>query len=46
MLIAYELSVYTEGKGLDRHINMVRKDRGFTADKLSELCNILKHKED
>ncbi len=29
-----------EGKGLGRRINMVRKDRGFTADRLSELCNI------
>lgn len=29
-----------EGKGLGRRINMVRKDRGFTSDKLSELCNI------
>ena len=29
-----------EGKGLGKRINMVRKDRGFTADKLSELCNI------
>lgn len=27
-------------KGLGKRINMVRKDRGFTADKLSELCNI------
>ncbi len=25
-----------EGKGLGRRINMVRKDRGFTADRLSE----------
>ena len=29
-----------EEKGLGRRINMARKDRGFTADKLSELCNI------
>ena len=29
-----------EEKGLGKRINMVRKDRGFTADKLSELCNI------
>ena len=29
-----------EGKGLGRRINMVRKDRRFTADRLSELCNI------
>ena len=29
-----------EGKGLGKRINMVRKDRGFTADRLSELCNI------
>ena len=27
-------------KGLGRRINMVRKDRGFTADSLSELCHI------
>lgn len=27
-------------KGLGKRINMVRKDRGFTADSLSELCNI------
>ncbi len=27
-------------KGLGKRINEVRKDRGFTADKLSELCNI------
>lgn len=29
-----------ERKGLGKRINTVRKDRGFTADKLSELCNI------
>ena len=29
-----------EEKGLGRRINMVRKDRRLTADKLSELCNI------
>ena len=29
-----------ETKGLGKRINMVRKDRGFTADRLSELCNI------
>ena len=29
-----------EGKGLGKRINMVRKDRGFTADRLSELCDI------
>ncbi len=29
-----------EGKGLGKRINMVRKDRGFTADRLSEPCNI------
>lgn len=29
-----------EGKGLGKRINMVRKDRRFTADRLSELCNI------
>jgi transcriptional regulator with XRE-family HTH domain len=27
-------------KGLGKRINIVRKDRGFTTDKLSELCNI------
>lgn len=26
--------------GLGKRINFVRKDRGLTADKLSELCNI------
>mgnify|MGYP002311181964 CR=1 FL=1 len=29
-----------ETKGLGRRVNMVRKDRGLTTDKLSELCNI------
>ncbi len=29
-----------ERKGLGKRINEARKDRGFTADKLSELCNI------
>jgi len=29
-----------EEKGLGRRINMVRKDRGLTADRLSELCSI------
>ena len=29
-----------EKKGLGKRINFVRKDRNFTADKLSELCNI------
>ena len=29
-----------EEKGFGKRINMVRKDRGLTADKLSELCNI------
>lgn len=29
-----------ETKGLGKRINIVRKDRGFTADRLSELCNI------
>lgn len=29
-----------ERKGLGKRINTVRKNRGFTADKLSELCNI------
>ena len=27
-------------KGLGKRINMARKDRGYTADKLSELCSI------
>lgn len=40
MLIAYELGGIMEIKGLGKRINMVRKDRGFTADRLSELCNI------
>ncbi len=40
MLIAYEMGGIMEGKGLGKRINMVRKDRGFTADRLSELCNI------
>lgn len=29
-----------EGKGLGKRINKVRKDRGLTSDRLSELCNI------
>lgn len=29
-----------EEKGLGKRINQVRKDRGLTAEKLSELCNI------
>lgn len=29
-----------EGKGLGKRINMVRKERKLTAEKLSELCNI------
>ena len=29
-----------EGKRLGKRINIERKDRGFTADRLSELCNI------
>lgn len=29
-----------KGKELGKRIKMVRKDRGFTAEKLSELCNI------
>lgn len=40
MLTAYEIGEQMEGKGLGKRINMVRKDRGFTADKLSELCNV------
>ena len=26
--------------GLGKYINIVRKDRGLTSDRLSELCNI------
>ena len=40
MLTAYEMGGRMEGKELGKHINMVRKARGFTADRLSELCNI------
>lgn len=40
MLLAYKTGEYMEGKRLDKRINIVRKDREFTADKLSELCNI------
>lgn len=40
MLTAYEIGEQMEDKGLGRRINMVRKDRGFTADRLSELCNV------
>ena len=40
MLIAYEMGGIMECKALGKRINMVRKDRGFTADRLSELCNI------
>ncbi len=40
MLIAYEMGSIMEGKGLGKRINMVRKDCGFTADRLSELCDI------
>lgn len=29
-----------EKKGLGKRINEVRKDRGITGDKLSEMCNI------
>lgn len=29
-----------EKKGLGKRINFARKDRNFTADRLSELCNI------
>lgn len=29
-----------ERKSLGKRLNAIRKDRGFTADKLSELCNI------
>ena len=34
-----------ERKGLGKRINEVRKDRGFTADKLSRVCHFLKHIE-
>lgn len=40
MLTAYEMGEWMEDRGLGKRINMVRKDRGFTADRLSELCNI------
>ena len=40
MLIAYGMGGVMEGKGFGKRINIVRKDRGFTADRLSELCNI------
>lgn len=40
MLIAYEVGGQMEGKGLGKRINIVRKDRGLTAERLSELCNI------
>ncbi len=40
MLLAYKTEEYMEEKGFGKRINMVRKDRGLTADKLSELCNI------
>ena len=29
-----------ENNGLGKRINAVRKDRGLTADRLSEMCNI------
>ena len=29
-----------EKNGLGKRINAVRKDRGLTADRLSEMCNI------
>lgn len=40
MLRAYEMGEPMEDKGLGKRINMVRKNRGFTADRLSELCNV------
>ena len=40
MLTAYEMGERMEDKGLGKRINMVRKDRKFTADRLSELCNV------
>lgn len=40
MLLAYKTEEYMEEKGFGKRINMVRKNRGLTTDKLSELCNI------
>ena len=40
MLSTYETGEVMEGKGLCKDINMVRRVLGFTADRLSKLCNI------
>lgn len=40
LLTAYNIGGQMERKNLGKRINEVRKDRGFTADKLSEACNI------
>ena len=40
MLTAYRTGGYMEEKGLGKRINMARKERGYTADRLSELCSI------
>lgn len=40
MLIAYEMGGYMEENGLGKRINMARKDRGLTAERLSEMCSI------
>ena len=40
MLTAYETGGQMDEKGLGKRINMARKERGYTADRLSELCNI------
>lgn len=40
MLTAYEIGEWMEDKGLGKRINMVRKSRGLTAERLSELCNV------
>ena len=38
MLTAYETGGQMDKKGLGKRINMARKERGYTADRLSELC--------
>ena len=40
MLTAYETGGQMDEKGLGKRINMARKERGYTADRLSELCSI------
>lgn len=40
MLSAYNIGENMKEKGLGKHINDVRKDQGFTSDKLSEMCSI------